>query len=91
MAAPFRCAEIAVRYPYHAHVRDYRLQDGVYTSVPIGEGLVDFLPVLAELQRMAVDRDRFVLAIEMDLDDGDEHAAVRDCARYMADWLANAS
>ncbi|MGH2533239.1 MAG: sugar phosphate isomerase/epimerase family protein [Thermomicrobiales bacterium] len=76
-------------YTYHAHVRDYTLVDGVYTSVPIGQGLVDFPPILAELARIGATRERFVLAIEMDLDAGttvDEDNSVRECARYMADW-----
>jgi sugar phosphate isomerase/epimerase len=76
-------------YTYHAHVRDYVLRDGVFTSVPIGQGALDFPPILAELMRIGNARDRFVLAMEMDLDDGDAQAeddAVRACARYMVDW-----
>lgn len=48
-------------------------------------------PGLAELERVAAGRDRFVLAIEMDLDEGDEDAAVRACAGYMTEWLAGTS
>lgn len=76
-------------YTHHAHVRDYVLRDGVFTSVPIGQGEVDFPPILDELERIGEGRDRFVLAVEMDLDAGDEtaeDAAVRDCVRTMADW-----
>ena len=68
------------------------VKDGVLSSVPIGQGLVDFPAVLAELKSIAAQHDRFVLAMEMDLDEGDpevEDAAVRTCARYMAEWYRN--
>jgi len=78
-------------YIYHAHVRDYRLIDGVYTSVPLGEGEVDLPPILAELKRIGETRSRFVLAVEMDMDSGseqDEDEATRACVRYLAGWAA---
>ncbi len=77
-------------YTYHAHVRDYRIVDGVCSSVPIGMGDVDFPPVLAELRRVADGRERFVMAMEMDLDVGDaaaEDESVLECAHYMKKWL----
>ena len=46
-----------------------------------------------ELVRVGETRDRFVLAMEMDLDSGgpeEEDEAVRECARYMADWYSRA-
>jgi 3-oxoisoapionate decarboxylase len=85
---PLTATRTLAPYTYHAHVRDYALRDGVYTSVPIGQGLVDFPPLLAELKQIGAQRERFVLAMEMDLDEGDEDQAVRDCARYMTTWLA---
>ena len=77
-------------WTYHAHVRDYRIVDGVCSSVPIGMGDVDFPSVLAELRKAADRRDRFVMAVEMDMDVGDaaaEDEAVLECARYMKKWL----
>ncbi|MCY3658034.1 MAG: TIM barrel protein [Caldilineaceae bacterium] len=77
-------------WTYHAHVRDYRIVDGVCSSVPIGMGDVDFPSVLAELRKAAGRRDRFVMAVEMDMDVGDaaaEDEAVLECARYMKKWL----
>ena len=92
---PLEATRKMAPYTYHAHVRDYLLRDGVYVSVPIGQGIVDLPPILDELKRVGEQRDRMVLAIEMDMDEGDESAedeAVRECARYMADWYArNAS
>jgi sugar phosphate isomerase/epimerase len=88
---PLEATRKMAPYTYHAHVRDYVLRDGVYASVPIGEGSVPFPPVLEELQQISAERERFVLAIEMDLDEGDEDSDVRRCAQYMADWLAQHS
>lgn len=76
-------------YTYHAHVRDYVLRDGVFRSVPIGQGSVDFPPILDELRRIGAERERFVMAVEMDLDAGDEateDAAVRECLRALTEW-----
>jgi sugar phosphate isomerase/epimerase len=88
---PLEAVRKMAPYTYHAHVRDYLLRDGVYVSVPIGQGIVDFPPILDELKRVGEQRDRMVLAIEMDMDEGDESdedQAVRECARYLADWYA---
>lgn len=90
---PLEATRKLAPYTYHAHVRDYVLRDGVYASVPIGQGVIDFPPILDELVRVGERRDRFVLAMEMDLDAGspaDEDEAVRECARYMADWYSRA-
>ncbi len=70
-------------------MRDYVLVDGVFSSVPIGQGVIDFPSILDELVQVGESRDRFVLAMEMDLDAGGpdvEDEAVRECAHYMADW-----
>lgn len=92
---PLAATRALAPYTYHAHVRDYVLRDGVYTSVPIGAGVVDFPAVLAELAAIGRKHERFVLAIEMDLDAGSpdaEDQAVRACARFMAGWFSeNAS
>lgn len=87
---PLAATHKLASYTYHAHVRDYVLRDGVFTSVPIGQGCIDMSAVLAALQRIGRERSRFVLAMEMDLDEGDaaaEDDAVRVCAHYMVDWL----
>ncbi len=88
---PLEATRKMAPYTFHAHVRDYDLREGVYTSVPIGQGMVDFPPILDELGRVGETRDRFVLAMEMDLDSGtpeEEDEAVRECARYMAGWYS---
>ncbi len=86
---PLEATRKMAPYTYHAHVRDYVLRDGVFSSVPIGQGEIDFPPILDELLRVGQSRDRFVMAMEMDLDAGtpdEEDETVRECARYMADW-----
>jgi sugar phosphate isomerase/epimerase len=88
---PLEATRKMAPHTFHAHVRDYDLRDGVYTSVPIGQGMVDFPPILEELVRVGATLDRFVLAMEMDLDSGtpdEEDEAVRECARYMANWYS---
>jgi sugar phosphate isomerase/epimerase len=90
---PLEATRKMAPYTYHAHVRDYVLRDGVFSSVPIGQGVVDFAPILDELVAIGAGRDRFVMAMEMDLDAGGpevEDEAVRECARYMADWASRA-
>ena len=87
---PLTATRKMVDWTHHAHVRDYRIVDGVCSSVPIGMGDVDFPSVLAELKKVADRRDRFVMAMEMDMDVGDaaaEDEAVLGCARYMKKWL----
>lgn len=91
---PLEATRKMAPYTHHAHVRDYVLRDGVYSSVPIGQGVVDFPPILDELVEIGANRDRFVLAMEMDLDAGSpdvEDDAVRECARFMADWFRHTS
>lgn len=91
---PLEATRAMAPYTFHAHVRDYILEHGVYSSVPIGDGLVDFPPILDELARIGKERKRFVLAMEMDLDVGteeDEDTAVLACARSMADWYSRAN
>lgn len=90
---PLEATRKMAPYTHHAHVRDYVRKDGVFSSVPIGQGVVDFPPILDELVEIGKSRDRFVLAMEMDLDAGspeEEDEAVRECARYMADWFSRA-
>lgn len=84
---PLHATKRMAPYTHHAHVRDYVLEDGVFRSVPLGEGAVDFDAVLPELAKLGAGTERMVLSVEMDLDNGDEEAAVRKCVRYLAAWL----
>jgi sugar phosphate isomerase/epimerase len=71
---------------FHAHVRDYVLEQGVYNGVALGRGLVDFptlLPVLAQ----AGSKERIAFTIELDTDNRDEDEELHESYRYAKDWL----
>lgn len=73
----------------HVHIKDYSLDDGVWRSVPLGDGIV---PVRRILQTLAdADSDATLyLALETDLDsDGEDEALDRSYA-YYADWARQA-
>lgn len=74
-------------YTFHAHVRDYLLEAGVYNGIALGRGLVDFdslLPILVK----AGERERLILSVEVDTDNRDEDEEVDASYRYLKDWLA---
>jgi len=71
---------------FHAHVRDYVLEKGVYNGVALGRGLVDFpalLPVLAQ----AATKERMAFTIELDTDNRDEDEELHESYRYAKAWL----
>lgn len=71
---------------FHAHVRDYVLEKGVYNGVALGRGLVDFpalLPVLAQ----AAAKERMAFTIELDTDNRDEDEELHESYRYAKAWL----
>ncbi len=71
---------------FHAHVRDYVLEKGVYNGVGLGRGLVDFpalLPVLAQ----AASREPIAFTIELDTDNRDEDEELHESYRYVKAWL----
>lgn len=88
---PLTATRKLAQYTFHSHVRDYRLVDGVFSSVPLGQGQVAMNEVLMELRGIAERLERMVLAVEMDLDDGDEDKAVHECLAYMKDWMRGTS
>lgn len=83
---PVLATEVCNPYLVHVHARDYIMKNGVFTSVPIGQGLTDF-PKVLELLRNAPVPGPITLSMETDLDEGDEDEAVRQCAVYMTDWF----
>ena len=71
---------------FHAHVRDYVLEKGVYNGVALGRGLVDFpslLPVLAQ----AATKERMAFTVELDTDNRDEDEELHESYRYLKAWL----
>ncbi len=71
---------------FHAHVRDYVLEKGVYNGVALGRGLVDFpalLPVLAQ----AATKERMAFTVELDTDNRDEDEELHEADGSAKAWL----
>jgi sugar phosphate isomerase/epimerase len=74
----------------HLHIKDYALDDGVWRSVPLGDGIVPVRKILQTLADAKGDATLH-LALETDLDsDGEDEALDRSYA-YYAEWAAQAS
>ena len=93
---PLAATRKMLPYTRHVHVRDYVLEDGVFRSVPVGEGVVPIEAMLGELLPLANRTDRFGLSVEMDLDAGtaaDEDEATRRSLAWLVDrtthWTAD--
>jgi len=85
---PAAATKKCLPYTFHAHVRDYVLEDGVYNGVALGRGLVDFptiLPILAQ----AGAQQRLILSVEVDTDNRDEDEEAHESYRYLKDWLVS--
>lgn len=83
---PVFATKKCVPLTYHAHVRDYVLENGVYNGVALGRGLVDFhrlLPILVQ----AGSRERLILSVEVDTDNRDEDEEARESYRFLKAWL----
>ncbi|QBE96642.1 L-ribulose-5-phosphate 3-epimerase UlaE [Blautia producta] len=72
----------------HVHLKDYVFDDGVWRSVPFGEGIIDVKKAL-EILRQAPGNKILYAAFETDLDTGDEDEAMDTCFRYFLDWEKN--
>ncbi len=70
----------------YAHIKDYRYEDGIWRSVVLGEGILDIPAILRALRDHPGPRP-LVLAMETDLDAGDEDAAADASAAYLRDVL----
>lgn len=69
----------------HAHMKDYILEDGIWQSVPFGQGIVNLHEILNFIHDDPSDRTLYV-AFENDLDFGDEDAALDICCAFFKDW-----
>jgi sugar phosphate isomerase/epimerase len=67
------------------HVKDYIFEDGIWRSVPFGEGIIDVkqaLNIIADTPG-----EKIIYApFETDLDSGDEDEAMDKCFRYFVEW-----
>ncbi|MBX6772583.1 MAG: sugar phosphate isomerase/epimerase [Chloroflexi bacterium] len=83
---PVEATRKCLPYTFHAHVRDYVLENDTYNGVAVGAGLVDFekvLPLLAQ----AGEKEDIIFSMEVDTDDRDEDQCARDSYAYLKDWL----
>ncbi len=83
---PVTATRACLPYTFHAHVRDYVLENHTYNDVAVGAGLVDFegvLPLLAQ----AGAREDIVFSVEVDTDDRDEDQCSHDSFVFLKDWL----
>lgn len=82
---PFSVTRKLLPRTIHLHIKDYRLDDGVWRSVPLGDGIVPVNKILHILAEAPGERTLY-LAIETDLDcDGEDDALDRSYA-YYANW-----
>jgi sugar phosphate isomerase/epimerase len=83
---PVEATRKCLPHTYHAHVRDYVLENDTYNGVAVGAGLVDFeqiLPLLAQ----AGEQEDIIFSMEVDTDDRDEDRCAHDSYAYLKDWL----
>lgn len=87
---PYSVSKKLLPRTLHVHIKDYALDDGVWRSVPLGDGIVPVDKILRALKDSANDATVY-LALETDLDsDGEDEALDRSYA-YYANWAAQAA
>ena len=83
---PVEATEKCLPYTFHAHVRDYVLENDTYNGVAVGAGLVDFERVLPLLAK-AGEKEDIIFSMEVDTDDRDEDQCAHDSYTYLKNWL----
>lgn len=83
---PVAATRACLPYTFHAHVRDYVLENGTYNGVAVGAGLVDFERVLPLLAQAGAEED-IVFSVEVDTDDRDEDQCAHESFAFLKDWL----
>ncbi len=83
---PVEATAKCLPYTFHAHVRDYALENDTYNGVALGAGLVDFGKILPMLAQAGAKED-IIFSMEVDTDDRDEDAAAHDSYVYLKSWL----
>lgn len=83
---PVEATRRCLPYTFHAHVRDYALENDTYNGVALGDGLVPFDRVLPLLAEAGAEED-IVFAVEVDTDDRDEDACAERSYDYLRRWL----
>lgn len=83
---PVEATQRCLPYTFHAHVRDYVLENETYNGVAVGDGLIDFERVLPVLARAGEEED-IVFSVEIDTDDRDEDECVHRSYSFLKEWL----
>lgn len=83
---PVKATRRLRQYTIHTHVKDYVIENNTYRSVPFGQGVID-IPLLVKELHDTPGEGYLQLAMEVDLDEGDEDTAIDLCAAYMHDLL----
>jgi sugar phosphate isomerase/epimerase len=86
---PVYATKKCLPYTFHAHVRDYVLENGVYNGIALGRGIVDF-PKLLPILVQAGAKERLILSMEVDTDNRDEDEEAYESYRYLKSWLVSA-
>lgn len=87
---PYSVTKKLLSRTLHVHVKDYALDDGVWRSVPLGDGIVPVDKILQALKDFPGDATVH-LALETDLDSDGEDEALDRCYAYYATWATQAS
>lgn len=69
----------------HSHLKDYIFEDGIWTSVPFGQGIINLKEAL-DFLRDYPSQETLYLSFETDIDKGDEDEAMDECFRFYVDW-----
>ena len=70
----------------HAHLKDYVLEDGIWTCVPYGKGIIPLKSILDYLKSYKTDRVLY-MALENDIDEGDEDRFMDESFTYVEGWF----
>ncbi len=85
---PIAATEKFLDITKHVHAKDYILEDGIWTSVPFGQGIIDLNKAFDILADAPGDIPMYI-AFETDLDAGDEDEAMDICYQYFTKWQAS--
>lgn len=83
---PVAATRVCLPYTFHAHVRDYVLENDTYNGVAVGTGLVDFERVLPLLAERGATED-IIFSVEVDTDDRDEDVCAHASFAFVKAWL----
>lgn len=87
---PLAAAQRLEIYTRMAHVKNYKLEGGIFRNAGIATGDVRSGPVLEFLHGIAQSREGFIFSTEVDIDSGsaaEEDASIAANVAFLASWL----